>query len=357
MATHVFGDGARNRPRPAMPGRPRIAAALLVAALGLASTAGAQQAAPAASWPAIVAAAKKEGTVFFYGTMAVPVLQRLADGFRKVYPDIKVELTRMNSGPMMSRLDQERSSGVDGADLTIHTDYGWFQDRAKEGKLFKPVGPSMNGWPAAFFYEGSFFAGSYEAFVLAYNTRLVSNPPRTYSDLLKPEFNGKLGIPQVPAAIIIAWYDWLDKTQGMDFPSKVMAQNPKVFISSPPLAQAIASGEIAVSLVNNPSSIKPLQVTGAPISYTVPNPAFGFATYVATVGWSKRPNAGLVFADWLQSRDGQTVWSGTGESASALKGIPGAFETTGTITFYNPNEWPPEAQKRYVERYNQVYKK
>ena len=34
--------------------------------------------------------------MFFYGSMAVPVLQRLADGFKKAYPEIKVEFTRMN---------------------------------------------------------------------------------------------------------------------------------------------------------------------------------------------------------------------------------------------------------------------
>ncbi len=322
------------------------------------SSASAQSAAPdTRNWATVLDAAKKEGTVFFYSAQAVPVLQRLSDGFRKAYPTIKVEFTRMNSGPMIARLDQERTSGADGADVAMPTDYAWMRSRVKEGQLSRPIGPSMRDWPANFLHEGHFVTGSYEPFVLAYNSKVVSRPPRAYTDLLAAEFKGKLGIPEAPAAVIIAWYDWLDKTQGMDFPSKIMAQDPKVFISSPPLAQAIASGEINASLLNNPSSMRALVDNGAPIAFNVPDPAFAFANYVAAFRWSKRPNAGLVLLDWLMSRDGQAVWCGTGESASPLKGIAGALQVPGSVTFYDPDQWSPEAQKRYVERYNRVYRK
>ena len=308
-------------------------------------------------WAAIVEAAKREGVVFFYGAQSNPVLQRLSDGFRKAYPEIRVEFTRMNSGPMVSRLDQERTTGADGADVAIPTEFTWLRDRVKEGQLMRPVGPASRDWPALFLHEGHFITGTYEPFGIAYNSKLVTKQPRTYNDLLAPEFKGKLGIPQVPATILIAWYDWLDKTQGMDFPAKVMAMDPKVYTSGPALAQAIAANEITASLLNNPSSFKPLVSNGAPIGFSVPNPAFAFANYVTAFRWAKRPHAGLVLLDWMMSRDGQAVWTGNGEGASPLKGIPGALEVPGQVTFIDPDQWPPEAQKRYIERYNRVYRK
>ena len=331
--------------------------------IGLACTvfsAPALSQAPAAStpWPAVVAAAKKEGTVFFYGSMAVPVLQRLADGFKKAYPDMKVEFTRMNGGPIIQRVDQERSTGADGADAIIGSEIGWMTERARQGLLLKPMGPSLAGWPANFLFEnGSYIAGAFEPWVLAYNTKMVSAPPRGYQDLLKPEYKDKLGIPQIPSTLILAWYVWLEQTQGADFPARVMAQNPKVFISSPPLAQAIAAGEIAASLLNNPSTLRSLIVAGAPINFTVPNPAYGFQLVVGALGWSKRPNAALLFVDWLMSREGQTVWSGTGESASPLKGIPGATEVPADVRFYNFAEWTPEAVKQATDKWNRQYKR
>lgn len=350
---------AKDHPGPMERVRAHFLNAVLVLAGGMNMAPAFSQAvpAPSSSWPDIVGAAKKEGTVFFYSASSVPVLQRLSDGFRKAYPELRVEFTRMNSGPMIARLDQERMTRVDGADVAIATEYAWLQGHAGAGNLLPSSGPAVRGWPAAFLHEGHFVTGSYEAFVLAYHSRLVANPPRSYADLLKPEFKGKLGIPQIPATVLMAWYDWLDKTQGMDFPGKVMAQNPKVYLSSPPLALPIASGEITASLLNNPSSLKVLVTNGAAIGFTVPDPAFAFSNYVAALRWSKRPNAALVLLDWLMSREGQTVWSVTGESASALKNIPGAFEVPGSETFYNPVEWTPERQKKYVERYNEVYKK
>jgi iron(III) transport system substrate-binding protein len=332
---------------------------LIGAACALTGTqALAQAPTPATPWPAVVVAAKKEGTVFFYGSMAVPVLQRLADGFRKAYPDIKVEFTRMNGGPIIQRADQERTTGTDGADLIIGSEIAWMVERARQGLFHKPMGPALANWPSNFIFEnGSYIAGAYEPWVLAYNTKLVSTPPRSYQDLLKPEFKDKLGIPQIPSTLILSWYAWLEQSQGADYPTRIMAQNPKVFISSPPLAQAIAAGEISASLLNNPSSIKTLMNSGAPINYTVPSPAYGFQLLVGALSWSKRPNAALVFIDWLMSREGQTVWSGTGESASPLKGIPGAAEVSSDIKFYNYTEWTPEVVKQYTEKWNRQYKR
>lgn len=330
-----------------------FAAACLVGA----APALAQAPAPGTPWPAIVAAAKKEGTVFFYAPMAVPVLQRLTDGFKKAYPEIKVEFTRMNGGPIVVRVDQERANGTDGADLIIGSEIGWMIERSKQGALLKLAGPALNGWPSNYLFDGTYFTGAYEVFVLAYNTKLVANPPRSYADLVKPEFKDKLGIPTIPSTLILSWFDWLEKTQGADYPAKVMALNPKSYISSPPLAQALAAGEISVALLNNPSTMKSVMNTGGPINFNIPNPSYGFQVWVAALGWAKRPNAGLVLADWLMSREGQTVWSGTGESASPLKGIPGAADVPGNVKFYDIKEWSPEAVKQYTEKWNRQYKR
>ena len=335
----------------------RAAIALGLAGAMLGTPAWSQAPTASTPWPTIVAAARKEATVFFYAPMAVPVLQRLADGFKKAYPDIKVEFTRMNGGPIVVRVDQERSNGAEGADLIIGSEIGWMIERSKQGLLQKLAGPALNGWPANYLFDGAYFTGAYEVFVLAYNTKLAANPPKSYVDLVKPEFAGKLGIPTIPSTLILSWFDWLEKTQGADYPAKVMAQNPKSFISSPPLAQALAAGEISVALLNNPSSLKSLMNSGAPINFNIPNPSYGFQVWVAALGWSKRPNAGLVLADWLMSREGQTVWSGTGESASPLKGIPGAAEVPGSVKFYDINEWTPEVVKQATEKWNRQYRK
>ena len=60
--------------------------------------------AQAANWDAVVAAAKKEGRVQFYGSTPVQAGQRVLAGFRKAYPDIAIDYTRLSSGEMMTRI-------------------------------------------------------------------------------------------------------------------------------------------------------------------------------------------------------------------------------------------------------------
>lgn len=48
---------------------------------------------------------------------------------------------------------------------------------------------------------------------------------------------------------------------------------------------------------------------------------------------------------------------GTGESASPLMGIAWALQVPETVTFHDPDQWLPEAQKRHVEWNNRACRK
>lgn len=58
---------------------------------------------------------------------------------------------------------------------------------------------------------------SIEPLVMAYNHNLIKRPVTGYQDLLRPELQGRLGTSELVAPSVIAWYDWLEKTQGPDF--------------------------------------------------------------------------------------------------------------------------------------------
>ena len=48
-------------------------------------------------WPAVEAAARKEGKVMLYHNLNPAGAERLANEFRKAYPAIKMEMTRLGS--------------------------------------------------------------------------------------------------------------------------------------------------------------------------------------------------------------------------------------------------------------------
>ncbi len=325
------------------------AAALLACSIGWAQSGAAQ-------WATVQAAAKKEGRVVLYSATPPALGNRLLAGFRKVYPDIAVEFTRGPSGELLTKIGQEQASGTDGADVFISTEVEWFKARAKEGKLLKVVGPEVAGWPGKYLRDAAVVTAGLEPFTITYNTKLVtSNPPATYADMLRPEYKGRLGTSELAATTLIAWYDWLEKTQGKDYLQKLRAQNPKLYNGTTPLAQSLAAGEIAVGAFGNITSFKPLIDQGAPIKYVIPNPGLGFEYAMGGMGWSKRPNATLVFMDYVMSRDGQAAWHGTGEGASPRTDVPGSIPIA-NITAWDTAAYPAEVVNKYRAYWSGIFK-
>jgi len=323
---------------------------LLACSLALAQAPGARD------WGGIVAAAKKSGKVQLYSVMPASATQRIAEGFRKAYPDIAIEYVALPSGQLLAKVDLEKAQGSDGGDVFLTSEIDWFSQRVKEKSLLAPVGPALKGFPDRFLLFGTVPVVGLNPWVIPYNKNLVKVPPTSYQDLLKPEFKGRIGTLEVTAAALVAFYDWIEKTQGADYLSKLAAQGPRLYTSTIQQLQAIAAGEIAASPFGIPSGFDTLVKQGAPIAFFQPNPSLGAQFGLAALGWSKRPEAALVFTDWLMSRDGQSAWHNNSETASPLAGIPGSLNAA-SITTYDIKAYPPEVVKTYRERWDKMFKK
>lgn len=329
---------------------PKLAAAIFTLALSV-SGAWAQD---NANWTKVLAAAKSEGKVVFYSAQTPPIIDRIVNGFKKAHPDIAVETLRAVSADVTTKIEQERATGIDGADVLITSDNGWLISLAKAGVLMKPTGPALAAWPAKYIVEGSMVIPGTEPFVISYNTSLVVNPPKGYADLLKPEYKDKIGSSDLTATTLVAFYDWLEKTQGPDYLVKLKAQNPKLYNGANNLAQSIASGEVAIGAFGLPGSAIPLMQKGAPLNYVTPNPDLGFEYGLAAVNWSKRKNAALVFEDYVMSADGQAAWHSNNGTASPL-GVPNS-PSISTITAWDAAAYTPEVIKAYTEHWNKIFK-
>ena len=329
--------------------------AALVPLLFLLAPAALQAQSPDAAWATIVAAAKREGRVNYYSAATAAPLARIVEGFKKANPDIAVDFQRIPSGPLLSKIDQERASNAEGADLANATEINWYVARAKEGRLLKPAGPAALNFPAKYLIEASVVIPALEPFVVSYNTARVTNPQRNYADLLRPEFKGRLGLSELASVAVVAWYDWVEKNQGSGYLTKLRAQNPKLYVGTVPIGQAVASGEILVGGYGIPSVVKPLREAGAPIDFFVPSPGLGIRYALAAFAWGRHPNAALVFMDYVMSRDGQTAWHSNGETASPLVNIPGSLLAS-SIEPFDPNLYPPEVERKLREEWTRNFK-
>jgi iron(III) transport system substrate-binding protein len=326
-----------------------FACALLYSAASLAQ-------ATAPEWSKVLAAARKEGKVVFYTSLPPAGFDRVVAGWKKAYPDIPMEATRGVTAQLLPRFENERASGSDGGDVWLTAEKGMVSDLAKEGRLLKPVGPGLAGWPPEALVAGAGLLPGREPFVIAYNTNLVPVALKGYSDLLRPELKGNIGTSLMVATTVVAFYDLVERSQPPEFMAKLAAQNPKFYNGGTPTAQAVAAGEVAVCVLCQPTAVTPLIKTGAPIAMAFPNPAYGYDWAGGAFAWTKRPNAALVLVDWLMSVDGQTVWHGAGETASPRAGIPGSLSYA-SVTPWDPSRYPPDVVKKYTDRWNSIFKK
>ena len=335
----------------------RLGVAIFFAASALFSGAGfAQGAVSAAEWDRIVAAARKEGRVVAYVNSLPNVNDRLRDDFAKAYPGVVLEINRIVGPPIGGRVEEERKSGVDGADLAITGESVFFLEAAKQGLIRRPVGPSSVGWPEKFMLGGAAPALNMEPFIIVYNTNLVKFPVTGYMDLLRPEFrDGKIGTSEPVGPILLAWYDFLDKLGGGGWVAKFAAQKPKLYIGVVPTTQSVASGELMATALSLSSTALPLLDKGAPIRLVVPNPPLLNAFYGGVLGWAKRPNAAMLAMDYLTSVRGQTVWNGTGGQASALSGIPNSLDSR-TLELTDLRNYPNTAIGPYRDNWNRMFK-
>jgi iron(III) transport system substrate-binding protein len=334
---------------------------MAIVAIGCAASAlwpGAASAQPAASpadWTKVLSAAKAEGKAMLYFAGTPPTLERLTEGYRKVHPDIVLESFRLTSSPLIARIEQEVKSGTDGADVLLTSDLLWLKGRAKEGRLLKPSGPALKGWPAKYLVDGVIVIGGLEPFVIGYNRSLVKTPPQNYADLFRPELKGRLGTPDMASSTVVAFYSWLEKNQGMDFLERLHAMSPKLFVGAVPSTQAVASGEIAANTYTTPALINGLKKAGAAVDFVMPNPGLAASLGISAFSWSRRPNAALVLVDYLMSVEGQSAWHGTGDSVSPRPGIQGSLPVA-SVNTWDERDYPPEVVASYRQRWAALFK-
>lgn len=94
---------------------------------------------------------------------------------------------------------------------------------------------------------------------------------------------------------------------------------------------------------------------GAPLKVVQPNPAFASVDVLAALAHSRRPNAALVFLDYMMSRRGQGAWNGSGETASVLPGVPGSLDAR-TMQPWDVFRYTPEFQRDYKLKFDKLFK-
>jgi iron(III) transport system substrate-binding protein len=286
--------------------------ALALVAVALAASAAVAQDTGVAAQDARVAAAKKEGTVVWYTSLALPSAEKVAKLFEAAYPGIKVDVHRTGSQRVLQRLMQELQAGIKNADVVHTSDAGHFVLLKSKQLLARHTPPGTEKFPAGFKDRDGYYYGLRATVnVIAYNTKTVTaaDAPKTWKDLLDPRWKGKLvtahpGYSGVIATHVLA----LVNLVGWDY-FRQLAQNRVMIVQSAvDPAGVVASGERAVAVDGGEYTFYQTKKKGNPIEIVYPKEGVPLVVSpTAITVFAPHPSAARLFTDFTFSREIQQV--------------------------------------------------
>jgi iron(III) transport system substrate-binding protein len=257
-------------------------------------------------------AAKKEGKVVWYTSLALPSAEKVAKLFEAAYPGIKVEVHRTGSERILSRVMQELQANIKNVDVVHTSDAGHFVLLKTKSLLMKYTPAGVEGFPAGFKdKDGYFFGLRATVNAIAYNTKSISaaEAPKTWKDLLDPKWKGKMvtahpGYSGVIATHVLA----LVNQYGWDY-FKQLAQNRLMLVQSAvDPSGVVASGERAVAVNGGEYTFYQTRKKGNPIEIVYPKEGVPLVVSpTAITSFAPHPNAAKLFTDFGFSREIQQV--------------------------------------------------
>jgi ABC-type Fe3+ transport system substrate-binding protein len=311
--------------------RPSLIVAILATAACCIPAAQAQVP-DAGKWAEIQKLAQAEGELNVTGPPSPPLRAALSAAF-KARHGINLNYIGETTGVVMARIDTEFKVGR----LSIDAHIGglstcWvFASRGLvkdiNGKLVDPVMLDPSGWQAGKIRLDEMTAATGPndpkcafqftewVFTLLFaNTALVNPPITSWNDLLKPQFKNRIaafeprspGPGEVPVA-------YLDNIMSHQYTKDLyVGQNVRLSADSRQLAERVARGEYVLGMGLVPFAVEIYRRQGLPIAAVSPKegggPLTGGFGTIMLLNNTPHPNAAQVFANWIGTREAQTIY-------------------------------------------------
>jgi iron(III) transport system substrate-binding protein len=292
--------------------------------------------------------AKQEGSVTLY-TSTSAMDPTLKPAFQSQFPGVKLN-TYIATAQLVPKLRQEEQAGQHVFD--VYNDA--MGNLSRNSTYFQPFwSPAMaqvqKGLASPYFVasNGYLFNGLY------YNPNLVSagDVPKTYQDLLKPQYTGKIYMGTDTQAQIMAGL--LGYVFGRQYYLKLADQVRVLNTSGRGVADQVIAGTIPMGIELSSSYYKRDYLNnGAPLRLQVMNPMFGTFQASSISKYTTHPCASMLLVDWLSSR------ASTGASpifATLGNALP--WKDANPIPFDIAGQLPQNKWKIYYQNDRDIQKK
>jgi iron(III) transport system substrate-binding protein len=256
----------------------------------------------------LVEGAKREKELTFYSSIPPADISAVVAAFDKKY-GLKVKVWRADSEGFLQRVLNEARARRFEVDVMAGSSSA-LEPLYREGLLQKVKSPSLaNIIEQAIAPHRQWVAVYLSLFVQAYNTNLISQEglPRSYAELTRPQWRGKLGIEAED-------FDWfaevvsdLGEERGLRLFREIVDTNGiSVRKGHSVLNNLVAAGEVPLALTDYGFLAEQSKRKGAPLDWLVLAPAIARATAEGLARNAPHPHAAILFYDFLVS-DAQPI--------------------------------------------------
>lgn len=275
----------------------------------------------------LIAGAKKEGVIEFYGpsTLGPDGAQALIAAFNKKY-GLKVKLNYSPSGNMTR--DTAKVIGLSASGQAPEWDVMLVTD-AHHGSLwlrklhhtfdYSSIGVAKERIE----YDRGTISVANQFALPAYNNKILpaKDAPKKWEDLLDPKWKGKLGVINSTHHFgRLAAGPWGEE-KTLDFVKKLSAQQP-ILTRAGEMAQRLILGEVLVSATLQDSQLHEAKESGAPIVFAEQvQPVVSPEYHIGVLKKAPHPNVGHLFVGFMASAEVQPIFEKYSGHTSAY--VPG----------------------------------
>ncbi len=332
-------------------------------------------------WQTALSQAKPEGELLVYTTFAGDPIKRTLGTFFEKY-GIKGDAVSVRGPELIQRIQSERGAGVmqadvviaGGTNLVMYLKPQGYLDRISDA-LILPEATDPKAWRtgAVPFFDkegyGISIIATFNRYTLR-NTELVKDGDiASYKDLLQPRWKGKIVLndPTITGAGLsfitgLAAGVWgMDETVG--FLRQLVKQEPVLTRDNRQQVEWIARGKYAIGLASQPEMIAEFMKLGAPITQVKVREGGKIGAMSGGLGLlagRPHPNAGIVFANWMLTKEGQGILaSNVGLPAARLdaprEGISPVFFPESDEQFYLETEDTLLLETEMVKKNQEIF--
>ena len=294
----------------------------------------------APGWDVVVKAAVAEGEVDVHGGPGKLYAEVLTDGFRRAYPQIKINFSGLSGRDAIPKIMREREAGIYSWDVYVGGTTSILEALMPAGAI-APLRPALKapdvlddkdwfgGLDAGWMDERKTYILGFEytiSPVMMVNWDFVSRDQlATFQDLLKPQFADKIvwDDPRRPGQGVAAAQTLLVNF-GPEFLTRLYGQ--KIAYTSNPRQNAewVVRGRYPIGIATAFEQLDPFREQGLGKNITkfdgpLERPALGpgFGT-VSLFDHAPHPSAAMLYINWLLSKAGQADWVKTGHNSRRL---------------------------------------